>query len=377
MKTMLSSVISNSSIAIVSSGLSIMATLTGWKVSVKPPVRLSQYLSKPWDKIPTVRAKDKGNTLPPELQDVWAKDRAKKAENKRLRAIARLAVAADPFVSHKGGKKGYKAMLGAAHVSDPTIAPLLPERITDMKDVVAQIRVFTANLWGSHTMVLPPMQPQDRKCVHELARAFGLSSKSKGKGDRRYTTLNKTTRTGFPTNEHAVARILQTAQAQSFGGARDSSFQQPTQRDKGKGKVTVPRHRDGDEVGKVRYQYSVPLLPSSSPCPHPGGAEDRRVQHRFPTAGLHGLARGRSHRAFGRFGRSPHCCNQELKAWSRRDPMTDTISSAQCFLSWRQSGLHMYTTPFQLHLLLGSAQAHCSSKRVNRDRILACTALSP
>ena len=51
------------------------------------------------------RKKDKYKDLPPELKEQWAADRAKKAENKRKRALARLEAAADPLVKKKGGKK--------------------------------------------------------------------------------------------------------------------------------------------------------------------------------------------------------------------------------------------------------------------------------
>ena len=55
-----------------------------------------------------VRKKDKYKDLPDELQAQWELDRAKKAENKRKRAAARLEAAADPFAKKKGGKLSNK-----------------------------------------------------------------------------------------------------------------------------------------------------------------------------------------------------------------------------------------------------------------------------
>ena len=62
------------------------------------------------------RKKDKGKHLPPVLQEQWEKDRQKKAENKRKRAADRIALAADPLVSKKGGKKGKKKEPGVSFI---------------------------------------------------------------------------------------------------------------------------------------------------------------------------------------------------------------------------------------------------------------------
>ncbi|KAJ7502588.1 hypothetical protein B0H11DRAFT_2223502 [Mycena galericulata] len=191
---------------------------------------------------PAKRGKNKRNSLPAELQAVWDKDRAKKAENKRLRALARLEAAADPLSHHKGGKKGRKAMLTAARV-DPTIT-VIPNRVVDMATLVQQIRRFIADIGGPATMSLPPTDKATRKNIHEMAVAFNLKSVSKGKGDARYTTLSKTTRSGFDVNEAKVSKIARRG-GSGRGGAAFVG-------DKGKGRaVTVPRHRDGDEVGKA------------------------------------------------------------------------------------------------------------------------------
>src|SRR5579863_7648865 len=55
----------------------------------------------------------KNKHIPEELRDQWERDRAKKAERKRLRELERIAAAADPFMVRKGkgGKKARKAKL--------------------------------------------------------------------------------------------------------------------------------------------------------------------------------------------------------------------------------------------------------------------------
>lgn len=192
------------------------------------------------------RPKDKGKDLPPDLQDQWEKDREKKAEYKKAREQARLEAAADPMSKKKGGKKGRKAMLAAAKL-DPTIT-VLPNRIIDMTTLVQQIRRFIADVGGPSTMSLPPTNKETRKNIHEMALSFNLKSESKGKGDARYTTLSKTTKSGINVDEAKVAKIMRRSGGM---GARGDSF---IYESKGRGPPTsMPRHREGDEVGKVRF----------------------------------------------------------------------------------------------------------------------------
>ena len=193
---------------------------------------------------PTERRKDKGKGLPPDHQALWEKDRKAKAEYKKAREQARLEKAADPMAKKKGGKKGRKAMLAAAEL-DPTIT-VIPNRIIDMVTLVQQIRRFIADISGPPTMSLPPTNKETRKNIHEMAVAFNLNSLSKGNGDARYTTLSKTTRSGFGVDEQKVAKIVRRSGGM---GARGDSF---IREKKGKGAPSVPRHREGDEVGKVR-----------------------------------------------------------------------------------------------------------------------------
>ncbi|KAK0502896.1 hypothetical protein EDD18DRAFT_1135523 [Armillaria luteobubalina] len=188
------------------------------------------------------RKKDKYKDLPSELQEQWKKDRQKKAECKRERELARLSQAADPSAAKKGGNKGRKAMLAAAAL-DPTIT-VIPNRIIDLTTLVQQIKRFIANIAGPQSMSLPPADKKTRKNVHELALAFSLNSVSKGKGDARYTTLTKTTMTGIRTNEAAISRIVR--RGGNFGGGGEFV----NKKGKGKGNNLMPRHKEGDEVGK-------------------------------------------------------------------------------------------------------------------------------
>ncbi|KAF8658390.1 hypothetical protein AX16_001999 [Volvariella volvacea WC 439] len=198
------------------------------------------------------KKKDRYTDLPDDLQAQWEKDRAKKAEHKRLRALERLRLASDPFAAHKGGKKGKKAMLAASRL-DPTIT-VLPNRVIDMVGLVQQIRRWIADLGGPQSMALPPADKGTRKRVHELANAFGLKSVSKGKGEARYTTLMKTSRTGVSIDERAIGRIVRrgTARGGGSGFLDDDDDDEGGGRAFGRGKKGKRggTHRDGDTVGK-------------------------------------------------------------------------------------------------------------------------------
>ncbi|KAJ3813398.1 hypothetical protein F5876DRAFT_35178 [Lentinula aff. lateritia] len=194
--------------------------------------------------------KDKHKDIPPDLVDLWNKDRAKKAIRKQERELARLAATADPLTKKRGGKKGRKAMLAAAKL-DPTIV-VLPNRVIDMTTLVQQIRRFIDDIGGPSTMSLPPANNQTRKNIHELAAALNLKSFSKGSGDARYTTLAKTTMSGIRVNQKKVAKIVRRGggladNAEFVGGA--DMWKKHAER--GKASKSTPKHREGDEVGKA------------------------------------------------------------------------------------------------------------------------------
>ncbi|KAL1664058.1 hypothetical protein GGF50DRAFT_55554 [Schizophyllum commune] len=211
----------------------------------------------------TERKKEKYESLPVELQEQWEKDRAKKAANKRARQLARMQVAADPLAPKKGGKKMKKAIAAAARQMDssfgrgdysddedlPGTIHVIPNRVIDMNTLVMEIRRFIADI-GRVSMALPPANKETRKKVHDLAEAFGLKSKSKGKGDARYTTLTRTSRTGYAVSERKIGKIVRGAGG--HGGMFGSSSFGGEKGKKGKGggaPVRVPRHREGEEVG--------------------------------------------------------------------------------------------------------------------------------
>ncbi|KAM5533732.1 hypothetical protein V8D89_012605 [Ganoderma adspersum] len=185
---------------------------------------------------PAKRRKDKGDDLPPELREQWEKDRQKKAENKQKRALERMKLAADPLAVHKGGKKGRKAMLAAGRTAEG-----LPNRIVDLVTLEQQIRRFLADIDGRDTMVLPPCDKETRKRIHDIAGAFNLKSQSKGKGDSRYTTLTKTSKSGLGVKEGKIRAIMKKATNGTWDGPRNGDW---------KGKANLAKHREGEEVGK-------------------------------------------------------------------------------------------------------------------------------
>ncbi|KAG6919508.1 hypothetical protein DXG01_005098 [Tephrocybe rancida] len=195
---------------------------------------------------PARKSKDKYKDLPPELQEQWQMDRDKKADHKRLRALKRLELAADPLAPKKGGSKGRKAMLAAAKL-DPTIT-VLPNRVIDMTTLVQQIRRFVGDVGGPVSMSLPPTTKETRAKIHEMARAFNLKSGSKGKGDARYTTLMKTSKSGIFVDEQKVAKIVRRS---GGGGGGRGEFMGSNSRGGRGGAQIAPRHKEGEEVGKA------------------------------------------------------------------------------------------------------------------------------
>lgn len=187
--------------------------------------------------------------LPPALRDQWLRDRAKKAEYKKARAEARALAALDPFPSsRKSGKKKDKygnRIYQHDRNDDRPEGPIVP--IVDLVTLTRQIRVFIDEL-SRPTMVLPPMDKDSRRRVHVIAECFSLKSTSRGSGDRRYTTLTKTSRSGLGVNEKKLGGILR-------GKGADMPFFKAYDRrggaDSGKngGGGGAPRHKDGDVVG--------------------------------------------------------------------------------------------------------------------------------
>jgi hypothetical protein len=119
------------------------------------------------------------------------------------------------------------------------------------------------------------MEKYQRKQVHEIAEAFNLKSQSKGFGAARYTTLRKTTRSGVNVDEPKISRWL----ARS-GGV--NSFLGPVGKDKGKEKMGVPQHKEGDEVGKVnKFVHNCLQECYAEPMLCIGSSKNRAVECRF------------------------------------------------------------------------------------------------
>lgn len=134
---------------------------------------------------PSLKLKKRGRRgqMPPELDDsdlneqlqnAWEADRAKKrmkkAEREELRQQGLL------------GRKGKVANLKVKYSVGIT-----------MEDVVEELREFL--LGPTESLSLPPMEAPRRATVHQAAKHFGLSSRSRGDGHDRFTVLSKTTRT--------------------------------------------------------------------------------------------------------------------------------------------------------------------------------------
>lgn len=133
-----------------------------------------------------------------------------------------------------------KAMLAAARYDGPEE---LPNRITDFVSLEQQIRRFIDDIGCPSSMSLPPANKETRARIHDLADAFNLKSKSIGNGDKRYTTLSKTTATGSKINENKVKRIMRQVAGYDWQG--------PSRYNKDGKKMSLAKHREGEEVGKV------------------------------------------------------------------------------------------------------------------------------
>jgi hypothetical protein len=134
---------------------------------------------------PSLKPKKKGRRgqPPPELEDpdltfqmqnTWEADRAKKrmkkAEREELRQQGLL------------GRKGKSANLKVKYSGG-----------VDMDDVLEELREFMVG--DMQTLSLPPMEAYRRATIHQAASVFGVTSRSRGDGEDRFTILAKTKRT--------------------------------------------------------------------------------------------------------------------------------------------------------------------------------------
>ena len=133
---------------------------------------------------PSLRPVKKGRRghLPPEIEDsdlndqlqaAWGIDRAKK----RLKKAEREELRKQGLLGRKG-----KADLGVKYKDG-----------INMMEVMEDIREFMSSEMLS--LSLPPMEADRRAIVHQIMSSFGVNSKSRGDGPRRFTVLSKTRRT--------------------------------------------------------------------------------------------------------------------------------------------------------------------------------------
>jgi R3H domain len=153
-----------------------------------------------------------------------------------------MLASTDPLPSRKSGKK--KDKLGKRIYKEPESDAGEITPIVDLPSLVSQIRVFLADLGGSQSMVLPPMDKESRARVHVIATCFKLKSKSAGVGSARHTTLIRTTKSGVKVDEKKINYVLS---GRSFGPS--IPFSKAHDRRSGEGSQGIFRHRDGDVVG--------------------------------------------------------------------------------------------------------------------------------
>lgn len=145
----------------------------------------------------------KGSHIPPELRNMWQRDREKKAEKKREREALRMALTMAGRKATKLGSKSAAASIAhlipgsASEVADmfdvsdddwsgiPTRGGRVALLPLTLRQINTQITTFLLDN-GKTTLPLPPMDKETRRKVHMLAELYDLKSKSKGKGNSRF-----------------------------------------------------------------------------------------------------------------------------------------------------------------------------------------------
>ena len=113
------------------------------------------------------------------------------------------------------------------------------------------------------SLSLPPMNPHDRKRVHEIANKFNLKSKSVGGGTSRFPTLYKTSRT-MDYDEDALSGIEAQLNSKRFmhrpdvRGARGPTTRATaTRRGRGGFAGAGVSYKDGEVVGATAPEIGV------------------------------------------------------------------------------------------------------------------------
>ncbi|WFD41847.1 squalene synthetase-like protein [Malassezia psittaci] len=191
-----------------------------------------------------------------ELQLQWEKDRSSKAAKKRVRAEARANVALNPYpnthgLTKKQGKRLEKkarraALKGMANDDQPLTGEIMPTA-TSFAAISEMIEQFLAHD-GRSTLTLPAMLKHDRALVHNLADAYSLKSRSKGKGKSRFPILYKTSKTGRAVNRSRIQQLVRSP----FGAMDDVQFDRVGRTPKGHVRIgpdVAPQNREGSRVG--------------------------------------------------------------------------------------------------------------------------------
>ncbi|KIJ49398.1 hypothetical protein M422DRAFT_225076 [Sphaerobolus stellatus SS14] len=98
-------------------------------------------------------------------------------------------------------------------------------------------------------MVLPPKSKDFRRRAHLLADAFNLKSKSQGKGESRFTTFLKSTRSGIQIDERKISMLVRGHSGEGFRMHGQSAKVKPA-------KPVRARQKDGDVVGHAAPKLS-------------------------------------------------------------------------------------------------------------------------
>ena len=191
-----------------------------------------------------------------ELQLQWEKDRSSKAAKKRARAEARHTAMLNPYPNTHGmskkdakrlDKKARRSALKGLIDDDGPVTGEVIATPTSFGAISAMIDQFLADD-GRTTLTLPPMLKRDRALVHNMADAYALKSKSKGKGKDRFPILFKTSKTGSRVDRSRIRRLQRTP----FGAMDDAQFDREGRTPQGHVRIgpdMAPRNRDGARVG--------------------------------------------------------------------------------------------------------------------------------
>ena len=191
-----------------------------------------------------------------ELQQQWEKDRSSKAAKKRARADARKTAALNPYPNTHGlskkdakrlDKKARRAALKGLVDDDAPVTGELRSPLASFADISALIDEFLADA-GRTTLTLPAMLKHDRALVHNMADAYALRSRSRGKGKERCPILYKTSKTGARIDRKRIKRLTRA----TFGAMDDVEFDRVGRTPQGHVRIgpdVAPRNRDGARVG--------------------------------------------------------------------------------------------------------------------------------